>query len=61
MSREQQMLERFRINVTETEEELRTGAWLVTIKVKFGHTLCAAEQLHEVLVEHDQVSMIRCV
>ena len=37
------------INVAETKEVLGQGAYCVAVKVKYGHTLCAAKQLHSIL------------
>ena len=38
------------IDVTDTKEVLGQGAYCVTVKVKYGHTLCAAKHLHTILL-----------
>ena len=45
------------IDVTETDEALGHGSYCVTVKVKYGHTVCAAKRLHDVLLTSwDKVS-----
>ena len=46
------------IDVTETDEVLGQGAYCVTVKVKYGHTVCAAKRLYDILLTSwDKVSV----